>query len=48
MTRKVGIILGSNRPTRIGGDIAEWVKASMKHDGLELDIIDLAKINLHF
>lgn len=48
MTRKVGIILGSNRPTRIGGDIAEWVKASMKHDGLELDIIDLAKINLPF
>ncbi|MGL9730751.1 NADPH-dependent FMN reductase [Enterococcus sp. DIV0756] len=48
MNNKIGIILGSNRPTRIGGDVANWVKKTMKHDELEIDIIDLAKINLPF
>ncbi|MCU7358275.1 NADPH-dependent FMN reductase [Enterococcus dispar] len=48
MKNKVGIILGSNRPNRIGGDVAQWVKKTMEHEKLEIDIIDLAKINLPF
>lgn len=41
---RIGIIIGSNRPTRI----AEYVKVNMKHEGLELELIDLAEINLPF
>ena len=48
MVKKIGIILGSNRPNRIGGDIARWVQDKMKHDALMVNIIDLAKINLPF
>ena len=48
MTKKIGIIIGSNRPKRIGGQIADWVKKTMEHPDLELEIIDLAQINLPF
>ncbi|MGO3603660.1 MAG: NADPH-dependent FMN reductase, partial [Enterococcus malodoratus] len=48
MKKKIGIILGSNRPTRIGGEIADWVKKQMEHEKLTIDIIDLAVINLPF
>lgn len=48
MKNRIGIILGSNRPTRIGGDVANWVKKVMAHEELVIDIIDLAKINLPF
>lgn len=46
--KKIGIILGTNRPTRIGPDVAAWVKKTMAHEKLTLDIIDLARINLPF
>lgn len=46
--KKIGIILGTNRPKRIGLDIANWVQSTMKHEKLQLDIIDLAKVNLPF
>ncbi|HEY0222298.1 MAG TPA: NAD(P)H-dependent oxidoreductase [Lactovum miscens] len=46
--KKIGLILGSNRPNRIGSDIAQWVKQTMCHPALEIDIIDLAQINLPF
>lgn len=42
----IGIIIGTNRPTRIGKDIAEWVKNAMHNDKLNLELIDLADINL--
>jgi NAD(P)H-dependent FMN reductase len=45
---KIGIIVGSNRPTRICRTVAEWVQTNMKHDALELELIDLAEINLPF
>lgn len=48
MKNKIGIILGSNRPNRIGGDVANWVKKAMEHADLEIDIIDLAEVNLPF
>ena len=47
-TRKIGIIIGSNRPNRIGESIGQWVKNSMMRESLIIDIIDLAQINLPF
>lgn len=46
--KKIGIILETTRPTRIGLTIAEWVEKKMTHDLLNIDIIDLAKIDLPF
>lgn len=45
---KIGIIVGSNRPTRICLDVATWVKTQMQNDQIDLEIIDLAEINLPF
>jgi NAD(P)H-dependent FMN reductase len=45
---KIGIIVGSNRPTRICLTVAEWVKDEMQHDGLNLSLVDLAEVNLPF
>jgi NAD(P)H-dependent FMN reductase len=45
---KVGIIVGSNRPTRICYGVAEWIRTAMQHDELSIDLIDLAAINLPF
>ncbi len=45
---KIGLILGSNRPNRIGRSVAEWVVKAMANEQLQLDIIDLAKIELPF
>lgn len=44
----IGIIVGSNRPGRIGYDIAEWVRDTMRHDGLDLSLIDLGRVDLPF
>lgn len=44
----IGIIVGSNRPTRICRTVAEWVLKEMQHDELKLNLIDLAEINLPF
>lgn len=46
--KKIGIILGTNRPNRIGLDIANWVKENMKSDIVETEIIDLKVIDLPF
>lgn len=46
--KKIGIILGSNRPNRIGGEIAIWVQKNMFLEGLSVEIIDLAEIKLPF
>eukprot|EP00834_Sanchytrium_tribonematis_P004038 NODE_179_length_13932_cov_0.652064.p8 type:complete len:200 gc:universal NODE_179_length_13932_cov_0.652064:6695-7294(+) len=49
MTPKIGIIIGSTRPGRIGEQISQWVLRTMSATGgLELVLIDLAKINLPF
>ena len=48
MKNKIGIVLGSNRPNRIGGEIADWVKSKMAHDQLTIELIDLAVIDLPF
>ncbi len=44
----IGIIIGSNRPTRICRTIADWVMKEMQHDDLVLNLIDLAEVNLPF
>ena len=44
----IGIIIGSNRPKRICRVVAEWVLKGMQHEGLNLELIDLAEINLPF
>ena len=50
MTYKIGIIIGSTRPGRIGEQISKWVykTLSQEQQGLEYELIDLAKINLPF
>ena len=45
---KIGIIIGTNRPARIGRGIAKWLQRTMQYDGLQIDLIDLAEINLPF
>lgn len=46
MTYKIGLILGSTRPTRISPDIAAWLQQNLAQPGLDVDLIDLAAINL--
>jgi NAD(P)H-dependent FMN reductase len=44
---RIAIIIGSNREGRYAPTIAKWfVNEVRKHDGLMLDIIDLAEISL--
>ncbi|MFT8363300.1 MAG: NADPH-dependent FMN reductase [Sporolactobacillus sp.] len=45
---KIGVIIGSNRPTRISPAIAEWLCKTMTHQELEFSLIDLAAIHLPF
>jgi len=44
----IGIIIGTNRPNRIGYGIAEWLQNAMHNDRLNLSLIDLAEIDLPF
>ena len=45
---RIGIVVGSNRPTRVCRTVAEWVKRAMQRDDVNLDLIDLAEIGLPF
>ena len=46
-TSKIGIVVSSTRPTRIGHQVARWV-ASLAPEGTDVDIIDLAEVDLPF
>ncbi len=46
-THKIGIIVSSSRPTRIGHKVASWV-GSLAPEGTEADIVDLAEVDLPF
>lgn len=46
MTHKVGLILGSTRPSRISPEIAAWLQRNLAQPDLSIDLIDLATINL--
>jgi NAD(P)H-dependent FMN reductase len=41
------IIIGSTRPTRVGGDVAKWVcERAREHGEFEVDVADLREIDL--
>ncbi|KRN01564.1 flavoprotein [Levilactobacillus senmaizukei DSM 21775 = NBRC 103853] len=48
MTKKIGLIIGSTRPSRISPSIASWLQAHVAQPGLTIDLIDLKTVNLPF
>jgi NAD(P)H-dependent FMN reductase len=43
------IIIASTRPGRIGLPVAQWFeKAAIEHGGFEVELVDLAEVNLPF
>jgi NAD(P)H-dependent FMN reductase len=43
------IVVGSVRPGRVGGAVAEWVRGAAEgHRGFEIDYVDLAELALPF
>lgn len=44
-TRKIGIVVSSSRPTRIGHKVADWV-AAQAPEGVDAEIVDLAEVGL--
>ena len=46
--KKIGIIIGSTRPTRISPAITNWVLQNLKDSKLDFEVIDLKEINLPF
>jgi NAD(P)H-dependent FMN reductase len=46
---KVGIIVASTRPGRVGPSVGQWVSdRAVEHAGFEVKVLDLAEINLPF
>ena len=46
-SHKIGIIIGSTRPNKIGGQVAEWVLSQVQHlSNLQFALVDLEKWNL--
>jgi NAD(P)H-dependent FMN reductase len=44
---KLGVIIASTRPGRVGFPVGQWVaEAAAAHGGLDVEILDLAEINL--
>lgn len=49
MSLKIGVIVSTTRPTRVGRKIADWFMDQVKNtDGIEFDLIDLAEVKLPF
>lgn len=49
MSKKIAVIIGSTRPTRVGADIADWfVRNVSDTPNASFEIIDLKEINLPF
>lgn len=46
--KKVGLILGSNRPSRICPEIGNWVQNNLASSDYETEVLDLNQINLPF
>jgi NAD(P)H-dependent FMN reductase len=41
------IIIGSTRPTRVGGKVGRWFyQATVEHGGFDVEIVDLAEVDL--
>lgn len=48
-TKRVAVVIGSTRPTRICGDIASWVSsAAAQESSLHYELLDLADVDLPF
>jgi NAD(P)H-dependent FMN reductase len=46
---KIAVILGSTRPNRVGGIVADWVTdAAASRDDASFELIDLAEVGLPF
>lgn len=46
---RLAVIIASSRPGRMATAVAEWfVSAAEQHGGLDLDLVDLAEVNLPF
>lgn len=45
---KIAVILGSTRPGRIGGAVADWVMEQAQSREASYELIDLAEVNLPF
>jgi NAD(P)H-dependent FMN reductase len=44
---KLGIIVGSTRPTRVGHLVGQWVhERAVEHGKFDIELLDLAKFNL--
>lgn len=49
MSKKIAVIIGSTRPTRIGHDIADWfIRNVSDTPNADFEIIDLRDVNLPF
>lgn len=49
MSLKIGVIVSTTRPARVGRKIADWFMDQVKNtDNVQFDLIDLADINLPF
>ncbi len=49
MSVKIGVIIGSTRPTRVGKTVTDWFVGQVKDTpDVELEVIDLAEENLPF
>lgn len=46
-THRIGIVVSSTRPSRIGHQVAAWV-ASRAPEGTDVEIVDLAEVDLPF
>jgi NAD(P)H-dependent FMN reductase len=43
------IVIGSTRPGRVGGAIAQWFDdLARAYDGFDVELVDLAEVNLPF
>lgn len=41
------IVIGSTRPGRVGGPVADWFASQARHHaGFEIEVVDLAEVNL--
>lgn len=47
MSTRIGIVISSVRPTRVGPAVARWV-AEQAPEGVDVEIIDLAEVDLPF
>lgn len=49
MSAKIGVIVSSTRPTRVGRYVADWLMDQVKdYEGLEFELLDLKEIDLPF